>query len=67
MLFRSKREDWRLILPYLEENERLFGISIERDLLTVDGERKSPEEVYRKIGAVKLKTLVATTVKEKDQ
>ncbi|MFZ5994349.1 MAG: glutamate synthase [Thermodesulfobacteriota bacterium] len=60
------REDWRLILPYLEENERLFGVSIERDLLTVDGEKKSPEEVYRKIGAVKLKTLVATTVKEKD-
>jgi len=61
------REDWRLILPYLEENERLFGISIARDLLTVDGERKSPEEVYRKIEAVKLKTLVATTMKEKDR
>ena len=29
--------DWKLILPYLEENERLFGIRIERDLLTVDG------------------------------
>lgn len=40
------------ILPYLEENERLFGISIERDLLTVDGQRRSPVEGYRKIGAV---------------
>ena len=29
--------DWRLIRPYLEENQRLFGIRIERDLLTVDG------------------------------
>ena len=25
--------DWDLILPYLQENERLFGISIEQDLL----------------------------------
>jgi len=41
--------DWRLILPYLEENERLFGISIERDLLVVDGERRRPREVYRKV------------------
>ncbi|MEW6327559.1 MAG: glutamate synthase [Thermodesulfobacteriota bacterium] len=59
-------EDWRLILPYLEENERLFGISIEDDLLTVDGERRPPEKVYRKIGAVKLKALAATTAKEKE-
>ncbi len=40
--------DWNLIEPYLEENERLFGITIER-LLTVDGNKKSPLEVYRKI------------------
>ena len=26
--------DWNLILPYLQENERLFGISIEHDLLS---------------------------------
>jgi glutamate synthase domain-containing protein 3 len=31
-------KDWRLIRPYLEENERLFGVRCE-DLLTVDGER----------------------------
>ncbi|OPY90921.1 MAG: glucosamine--fructose-6-phosphate aminotransferase [Syntrophus sp. PtaU1.Bin208] len=40
--------DWKLILPYLEENERLFDISIDR-LLTVDGRKRSPAEVYRKI------------------
>jgi len=41
--------DWRLIRPYLEENERLFGIRIDRDLLTVDGILKSPQAVYRKV------------------
>jgi len=41
--------DWRLILPHLEENERLFGIRIDLDLLTVDGILKSPQEVYRKV------------------
>ena len=41
--------DWNLILPYLEENERLFNISIEHDLLHVDGHRKEPDQVYRKI------------------
>src|SRR5216117_666415 len=29
-------KDWKLILPFLEENEKLFGISVERDLLTVN-------------------------------
>jgi hypothetical protein len=41
--------DWKLIRPYLEENERLFDIRIERDLLTVDGELKSPFDVYSKV------------------
>jgi glutamate synthase domain-containing protein 3 len=41
--------DWRLILPYLEENERLFGIRIDRDLLTVDGLLRTPSQVYRKV------------------
>ena len=41
--------DWRLILPYLQENERLFGIRIDRDLLTVDGILSSPQVVYRKV------------------
>ena len=41
--------DWELILPFLKENEHLFGISIEDHLLIVDGEKKSPLEVYRKV------------------
>ncbi|MBW1992244.1 MAG: glutamate synthase, partial [Deltaproteobacteria bacterium] len=49
--------DWQLILPYLEENERLFDIQIERDLLTVDGKLRQPQEVYRKVQAVKLAVL----------
>ncbi len=49
--------DWKLILPYLRENERLFGIEVERDLLTVDGVLRKPGEVYRKV--VPLKDAVA--------
>ena len=41
--------DWKLILPYLQENERLFGVRIDRDLLTVDGILTSPQVVYRKV------------------
>ncbi|MCD6320189.1 MAG: glutamate synthase [Candidatus Desulfofervidaceae bacterium] len=51
--------DWELILPYLEENERLFGIKI-NDLLTVNGELRKPEEVYRKVRAIKLKVLAGS-------
>jgi glutamate synthase domain-containing protein 1/glutamate synthase domain-containing protein 3 len=40
--------DWKLILPYLEENEKLFDIAVDR-LLTVAGNKKSPQTVYRKI------------------
>jgi glutamate synthase domain-containing protein 1/glutamate synthase domain-containing protein 3 len=61
--------DWDLILPYLEENERLFGIKVE-DLLTVEGQACKPEEVYRKVTPVALKALakVATLPgKEKKQ
>ena len=57
-------EDWDLILPYLQENERLFGISIERDLLTVNGEARSPGEVYRKVRAVRLAVLAKMEVPE---
>jgi glutamate synthase domain-containing protein 3 len=52
-------EDWALILPYLEENERLFGISIESGLLVVNGERRSPQEVYRKVKPLKTAILAA--------
>jgi glutamate synthase domain-containing protein 3 len=53
-------KDWKLILPYLKENERLFMISVERDLLTVDGQKQGPEKVYRKVKAVKLSVLAST-------
>lgn len=49
--------DWKLIRPYLEENERLFGISIQKDLLTVGGRLRKPKDVYRKVSAVKLDVL----------
>jgi glutamate synthase domain-containing protein 1 len=50
--------EWELIRPYLEENERLFGITVD-GLLTVNGSRQKPHEVYRMIGAVKLSVLAA--------
>jgi hypothetical protein len=51
--------DWELILPYLQENERLFGISIDEHLLTVDGKKMKPEEVYRTIAPVKVSVLTS--------
>ncbi|MGB8333428.1 MAG: hypothetical protein WCE56_02970, partial [Desulfobacterales bacterium] len=54
--------DWDLILPYLEENERLFGISVDNDLLRVDGERKDYRSVYRKVQAAKLDVLAKASV-----
>jgi glutamate synthase domain-containing protein 1/glutamate synthase domain-containing protein 3 len=51
--FSFRREDWNTILPYLQENERLFDINIRYDLLMVDGVLKWPEEVFRKIIASK--------------
>ncbi|MEW6186370.1 MAG: glutamate synthase, partial [Thermodesulfobacteriota bacterium] len=57
-------EDWRLILPFLKENENLFGISVEEDLLTVDGVRKTPGEVYWKIIPQKVKDLAKAAVEE---
>ena len=50
-------QDWELILPYLQENERLFGICIE-DLLTVYGVNRTFEQVYRKVRPVRLSVLV---------
>ena len=40
--------DWSLILPYLQENEKLFGIALD-DLLTVNKIKHEPKDVYRKI------------------
>ncbi len=50
--------EWALIKPYLEENERLFGVTVD-ELLTVGGRKRAPGEVYRMIGAVKLSVLSA--------
>ncbi|MGD2295688.1 MAG: hypothetical protein PVF22_07620 [Candidatus Aminicenantes bacterium] len=43
--------DWRLISPYLEENERLFHIPV-KSLLSVDGRTLDPSSVYRKVAPV---------------
>jgi glutamate synthase domain-containing protein 3 len=51
-------EDWALIEPYLEENARLFDISLDW-LLTVEGERRAPTEVYRKIRPRSMRALQA--------
>jgi glutamate synthase domain-containing protein 3 len=56
-------KDWRLIRCYLEENERLFGIKV-TDLLTVDGSVRTPQEVYRKVSAVKLSVLAGSEKKK---
>jgi len=52
-----KPADWELIYPYLKENEKLFNISIEKDLLTVDGKKMDYQEVFRKVQAVNLESL----------
>jgi glutamate synthase domain-containing protein 1/glutamate synthase domain-containing protein 3 len=41
-------KDWELIFPYLKENEKLFGISVD-ELLTADGKKMKPSRVYRKV------------------
>jgi hypothetical protein len=51
-------QDWRLIRPYLLENERLFGVRLD-ELLTVDGRMRQPADVYRRVSAVKLAVLAA--------
>src|SRR5256884_2468384 len=50
-------KDWDVIRPYLQENEELFGISIERNLLTVDGKILDPCQVYRKVEPTSLQEL----------
>ena len=50
-------KDWELIRPYLEENEKLFGISVEKDLLSVHDKTLNPSQVYRKIEPTPLQEL----------
>jgi glutamate synthase domain-containing protein 1/glutamate synthase domain-containing protein 3 len=59
-------EDWETILPYLQENERLFGIKIDA-LLTVDGAKRTPAEVYRKIAPAQTAAVPAKKVEPKKQ
>ncbi|MGO8927164.1 MAG: glutamate synthase [Limisphaerales bacterium] len=54
---RMTNEDWELILPFLEENQRLFGITVEQ-LLTVNGKQLKSRRVYRKVVPGNLKDLV---------
>ncbi len=56
--YQFEERDWILIQPYLEENERLFGIPIS-GLLEVDGQQRRPEAVYRKIAPAKVRALQA--------
>ena len=55
-LGKMSQDDWQLILPYLIENQELFGVKIE-DLLRTGSQRNEPEQVYRKIEAIPLKAL----------
>jgi glutamate synthase domain-containing protein 3 len=52
------RTDWELILPFLEENEKLFGITVEQ-LLTVNGKKLKPCHVYRKVIPGNLKAIAS--------
>jgi glutamate synthase domain-containing protein 3 len=49
--------DWELLLPFLEENEKLFGIPVAQ-LLTVNGKRLRPSRVYRKVVPGSVKNIV---------
>jgi glutamate synthase domain-containing protein 1 len=40
--------DWVLIEPYLIKNERFLGVSLDA-LLTVNGQRRVSQEIYRKV------------------
>ena len=57
---RLSDKDWEVILPYLIENERLFGIRLD-DLLSVDGVKMHPKDVYRKVEVITLKALSKTS------
>ena len=61
-IVRPTPEDWQLILPYLEENERLFNISVAKDLLTVNGEKKNYKDIYIKVQPLKLAVLAKASV-----
>ena len=49
--------DWELILPFLEENQKHFGITVSA-LLTVNGKQLEPCRVYRKVVPGHVKDIV---------
>ncbi len=49
-------EDWQLILPYLEENHRLFNIPV-KSLLQLNGLSLPFDQVYRKISPAATRVL----------
>jgi glutamate synthase domain-containing protein 3 len=49
--------DWALLLPHLRQNEKMFGISVERELLKIRGKPREPSQVYRKIEPISLQEL----------
>jgi len=51
-------QDWALIEPYLQENARQFDIPLER-LLSVNGEGRPSERIYRKIRPHATRALMA--------
>ena len=59
-------QDWTTIKPYLEENEQLFGIPLSR-LLEVDGEIRSPQQIYRKISPTAMRELQAEEAWAKEE
>jgi glutamate synthase domain-containing protein 1/glutamate synthase domain-containing protein 3 len=48
--------DWELMLRYLEENQKLFGVKVE-ELLRIGEHVAEPSRVYRKVEAISLKAL----------
>jgi glutamate synthase domain-containing protein 1/glutamate synthase domain-containing protein 3 len=49
--------DWDLIRPFLEENERLFGVPVER-LLSLDGQPLAARDAYRKVRPTRQRALL---------
>jgi len=64
--FELSDADWKLIEPYLQENDRLFDIPASR-LLTVDGKLLEPAQVYRKVAPARSKTAVAVADDDANQ
>ena len=54
------KSDWRMMEPYLFDNENLFGIKVD-DLLTVTCVLHSPPAIYRKLKVHTSKTVLIDT------